>query len=109
MKRSVRIVCRSQLAPGFALAGLQIDEAPTAAAGAARIAALAKDPAVGLLLVDEACWAALPESERRALVRKPLPLIVPFPGPAWAPGPPAAEAHLAEILRQALGYRVRLR
>lgn len=109
MKRSVRIVCRSELAPGFALAGLQIDEARTAAEGAARIAALAQDPGVGLLLADEACWAALPESERRALVRKPLPLIVPFPGPAWAPAAAAPEAHLAEILRQALGYRVRLR
>lgn len=109
MKRGVRIVCRSELAPGFALAGLHVDEARSAAEGATRIAALADDPAVGLVLADEACWGELPESERRALVRKPLPLIVLFPGPGWAPGAPAAEAHLAEILRQALGYRVRLR
>ncbi|HUJ29553.1 MAG TPA: hypothetical protein VLW85_26210 [Myxococcales bacterium] len=109
MKRSVRIVCRSEEAPGFALSGQPVDEERTVADGAARIAVLARDPAVGLLLVDEACWLALPESERRALLRKPLPLIVPFPGPAWAPASAAAEAHLAEILRQALGYRVRLR
>ncbi len=109
MKRAVRIVCRSELAPGFALSGLPIDEARTPADGAARIAAVARDPEVGLLLADEACWTALPESERSALLRRALPLIVPFPGPAWAPAAAAAGAHLAEILRQALGYRVRLR
>ncbi len=109
MKRTVRIVCRSELAPGFALAGLKVDDARSAPEGAARIAALARDPAVGLVLADAVCWASLPESERRALVRRPLPLIVPFPGPSWAEGAPPAEAHLSEILREALGYRVRLR
>ena len=109
MKRSVRIVCRSELAPGFTLAGVRADEVRDAAEGAARIAALAADPGVGLVLADEECWAALPDPERRAVLRKPLPLVVVFPGPDWRPGPTAADARLVEILRQALGYRVRLR
>lgn len=109
MKRSVRIVCRTEAAPGFALSGLPVDEVRTTADGAARISALARDATVGLLLADESCWAALAESERRALLRNPVPLIIPFPGPAWVPSAVLAEAHLAEILRQALGYRVRLR
>jgi len=109
MNRAVRIVCRSEAAPGFLLAGFNVEEARTAAEGAARIVALARDPAIGLLLVDTACWAAVLEPDRRALLRKPLPLIVPFPGPSWAKGAPAAETHLAELLRRALGYRVRLR
>lgn len=109
MKRPVRIVCRSGPAAGFALAGLGIDEVRTPSEGAARIAALAQDPSIGLLLAEEDCWLALPESQRRALVRKALPLIVPFPGPSWDRAAPAADAHLVEILRQALGYRVRLR
>jgi vacuolar-type H+-ATPase subunit F/Vma7 len=109
MKRSVRIVCRSELAPGFGLASARVDPVSDPAEGTARIAAVAADPAVGVLLVDDACWAAVPDAERRALLRKPSPLIVVFPGPGWAPAAPAADAHLVEILRQALGYRVRLR
>jgi hypothetical protein len=41
--------------------------------------------------------------------RSPLPMVIPFPAAAWAPGREAAEAYLVEILRQAIGYRVRLR
>lgn len=109
MKRSVRLVCRSELAPGFGLAGARVDEVRDAAEGAARIAALAQDPAVGLILADEACWAAVPEPERRAFLRKPLPLVVAIPGPSWTPLARAADTRLMEVLRQALGYRVRLR
>jgi hypothetical protein len=33
---------------------------------------------------------------------------VPFPGPAWGPPREGAEAYIAELLRRAIGYRVRL-
>jgi hypothetical protein len=36
-------------------------------------------------------------------------MVIPFPAAAWVPGREAAEAYLIEILRQAIGYRVRLR
>jgi hypothetical protein len=34
---------------------------------------------------------------------------VPFPGPAWEARGEAAEAYIVELLRQVIGYRVRLR
>jgi hypothetical protein len=36
-------------------------------------------------------------------------MIVPFPPPSWAAPEEEAEAYLVEILRRAIGYRVRLR
>jgi hypothetical protein len=35
-------------------------------------------------------------------------MVVPFPAPLWAPPAPGPEAFIAELLRQAIGYRVRL-
>jgi hypothetical protein len=41
--------------------------------------------------------------------RRSLPVLIPFPGPAWVERPAAAEAYIVELLRQVIGYRVRLR
>jgi hypothetical protein len=35
-------------------------------------------------------------------------MVVPFPGPTWVVRPPAEE-YIVELLRQAIGYRVRIR
>jgi vacuolar-type H+-ATPase subunit F/Vma7 len=109
MTRSVRIVCRPEVAVGFALAGLPVVEASSPADGAARTLALAAAPDTGVVLVEDECYAALSEAERRSLERRPLPMIVSFPGPARGARAEADEEYLAEILRQAIGYRVRLR
>jgi hypothetical protein len=36
-------------------------------------------------------------------------MLVPFPGPAWSERAEAAEAYIVELLRQVIGYRVRLK
>lgn len=109
MTHSVRIVCRPEIGVGFGLAGLPRIEVADAGEAAGRILELMDSPGVGVVLVQEEFYAALPEEMKRDLGRRPLPMVVPFPGPAWAGGPEAAEAHIIEILRQAIGYRVRLR
>jgi hypothetical protein len=38
-----------------------------------------------------------------------LPVVVPFPAPSLQRPPGEAEAYVAELLRRAVGYRVRLR
>jgi vacuolar-type H+-ATPase subunit F/Vma7 len=68
---------------------------------------LGREPEVGVVLIEEDLHAALPAPLRRELARRVLPLIVPFPAPRWAEMP-EAEAFVAELLRQAIGYRVRL-
>ena len=111
MSHALRVVCGPGVARGFAIAGLAVTEVPTAEAGAAEVERLEADPQIGVFLVEDAVWAALSEPTRRALGRRPLPMVVPFPGPAeaWAEHAEEAEAYLVEILRKAVGYRVRLR
>jgi vacuolar-type H+-ATPase subunit F/Vma7 len=64
---------------------------------------------IGVLLVEEAFYDAIRGSAKRVLERRAVPMIVPFPGPSWAAPEEEAEAYLVEILRRAIGYRVRLR
>jgi vacuolar-type H+-ATPase subunit F/Vma7 len=107
MDLSVRVVCRPELAAGFELAGLRADTAVDAASARARLATLAADPAVGIVLVDERLHRALPAEVVQRLERQDRPLVTTFPGPRLAAAEAAEEAVL-EILRRAIGYRVRL-
>jgi vacuolar-type H+-ATPase subunit F/Vma7 len=107
MDLSVRVVCRPEIAPGFELAGLRADTAVDGAAARVRLAALADDPAVGIVLVEERLHRALPAELAQRLERQSRPLVAPFPSPRFA-APEAAEEAVLEILRRAIGYRVRL-
>ena len=108
MRDRVRILCRPAVAAGFRLAGFTPEEAEDTGEGARRLAGLLEQPDTGVVLVEEAFHAVLSEAERRALARRPLPLVVPFPEPSWTRPAEGPEAFIAELLRQAIGYRVRL-
>lgn len=108
MSHTARVVCQPDLAAGFELAGLQVHEASSPEQAAERLRALLSRPEVGVLLVDERLHRRLSQELRGELGRRALPMIVPFPGPSWTerqdPG-----AYVLELLRQAIGYRVRLK
>lgn len=107
MELKVRVLCRPEIAAGFELAGVRVDRA-TLADAAAAMARLADDPSVGVVLVEDQLSRAMPEPLTRRIDRKASPLLLPFPSPRWE-GPSAAEDYVLEILRQAVGYRVRAR
>jgi vacuolar-type H+-ATPase subunit F/Vma7 len=109
MSLAVRIVCRPETASGFTLAGLAPVEAEADAAGIERVREVLARPETGVVLLEDALYERLPEDARRRLGRSPLPMVVPFPGPAWAAPAEAAEAYILELLRQVIGYRVRLK
>jgi vacuolar-type H+-ATPase subunit F/Vma7 len=54
-------------------------------------------------------YGRLPEDLRRRISKRPLPMVVPFPGPTWQELGEGPEAYIVELLRQVIGYRVRLR
>lgn len=108
MSHRLRVVCRPALSDGFALAGVACVPAADALEAAAVVARLAREGSIGVLLVEDALYRALPEALRDDLERRPLPVVVPFPGPVRE-GRPSAEEELVELLRGAIGYRVRLR
>jgi len=105
----VRVVCRPEIAAGFALAGLRPVEFSSDDEGRERLQELLTEPELGVALVEAGFYDRLPEEMRRRFGRRPLPMIVPFPEPSWTEKPDAAEAYIVELLRQVIGYRVRLR
>lgn len=107
MELSVRVVCRPEIAPGFELAGLRVDAAVDGAGARARLAALADDPTVGIVLLEDRLQRALPADFAQRLERQPRPLVAQFPSPRFGITEPAEEAVL-KLLRRAIGYRVRL-
>lgn len=109
MTHALRVVCRPEVAAGFTLAGLQPVEAASTELGIEAVRDLMTRPEVGVALVQDVFYEALPEEMRRQLGRRPLPLVVPFPSPMWGQRATAAEAYIVELLRQVIGYRVRLK
>ena len=110
MRAGVHVICRRETAPGIALAGVAPVIASTGAEAAGALAGLSREPAKGgVVLIEQALHDALPPAVRRQLRRDGVPIVMPFPGPAaLALGAPP-EHELLEILRRAIGYRVRLR
>ena len=107
MRAPVVVVCRPEVAPGFRLAGLDVRPARDGEAALAALAELGRDLGEAVVLVQQSLFDALDERRlRRAAGGR---VAVPFPDPAWEEEPSAAEEYLVEMLRRAVGYRVRLR
>jgi vacuolar-type H+-ATPase subunit F/Vma7 len=104
----VRVVTRPVLATGFELAGLAVTRVDHAAAAAEAVRQWAADDEVGMVLVDEELYRALPRDLLTRLDRQALPVVAPVPTSRWDDRE-EAEAYILEILRQAIGYRVRPR
>lgn len=109
MAHALRVLSRPEIATGFGLAGVEPVTAATPRDAALRLADLVARPETGVVLIEEMLYDGLPEDLRRRVGRRALPLVVPFPGPTWAARPDAAEAYIVDLLRQVIGYRVRLR
>lgn len=108
MSATVRVLCSPAVAAGFALASLATVLAETGEEAAGKLDELRRRAEVGVVLIEEALYEAMPEETLRSLSATPVPMVVPFPGPVWKERPPA-EAYIVELLRRAIGYRVRLR
>lgn len=103
----VRVLCDPAVEPGFALASLGARTSEPADATEA-LEALAAEPRTGVVLVQSDLYDAAAGPALRRLERHTIPVLLPFPGPRWA-ARPSAEEYVIELLRRAIGYRVRLR
>jgi vacuolar-type H+-ATPase subunit F/Vma7 len=110
VKVAIRVLCRGDTALGVALAGIAPIEAADGEAAAAALAALAGSPGNGgIVLVEDTLYDALPAATLRQIRKDGAPVLQPFPGPAPLRPGVAPEQELLEVLRRAIGYRVRLR
>ena len=105
MRTPVRVLCRPATALGIALAGVSPVEAPDGPSAAAALARIHD----GIVLVEAPLHDALPASLVRKVRKAGTPILLPFPGPAGLAAGVAPEHELLEVLRRAVGYRVRLR
>lgn len=104
----VRVVSRPAFAAGFELAGLPVTRVDDGRAATHAVTQFAADADVGIVLVDDTLYRALPHETLRRLERRALPMIVSVTMPRWDERS-EAEAYILEILRQVIGYRVRPR
>lgn len=110
MRAPVHVICRRETALGIGLVGVAPIEVTTADQAAQAIAALAGEPAKGgIVLIEAALHDALPPALLRQLRKDGAPILQPFPSPAPLPAGVAPEQELLDVLRRAVGYRVRLR
>ncbi len=109
MRARLRAICTHETALGLALSGIAPIEAATGEQAAAALDALATTSASGgVIFIEQALYDALPAAKRRQIRRDGTPILMPFPGPSIARGI-APEQELLEVLRRAVGYRMRLR
>jgi vacuolar-type H+-ATPase subunit F/Vma7 len=110
VRAQVRVICRHPTALGIGLSGLAPIEAETGAEAAAALARLVRTPGKGgVVLIETELYDALPAATLRQIRRDGAPILQPFPGPApLAPGA-VPEQELLDVLRRAVGYRVRLK
>ena len=109
MRWTVRGIASTPVASGLRLAGIPTDAVDDGDTAAARIGALAADRELGILVVEERLLDAVPPVVRREVERRPAPIIVPLPTPAWGEPPRDAGSLILDLLRRAIGYRVKLR
>ena len=108
MSWRVRVLASTATSPGYRLAGLTVDEVSRTADAGDRLAAAAADAEIGIILVEQRLLDGVPPAVRRAVDRRPLPIIVPIPAPNWTHAASDGESYIVELLRRAIGYRVRL-
>ena len=108
MKEQRLVVIASRgLSAGFALAGVPVFEARDGADAAKQIERLIDDQDAGVVIIDEPLYRDIPEEIQRSFQRAALPVVIPVPGPDWTTET-SAHDYIVEILRRAIGYRVRL-
>ncbi len=108
MSWRVRVLSSPASAAGFRLAGLAVDEVRAPREAGERLTAAAAQPDVGIILMEQALLDAVPEIVRRGVEARAVPLLVPIPNPSWGGKAVDAEAFILELLRRAIGYRVKL-
>ncbi|MGE0555979.1 MAG: V-type ATP synthase subunit F [Gemmatimonadales bacterium] len=107
MNGLVEVICRPATAPGFALAGLDLEALPETADPEPVLRGLLDRRDLAVLLVEEPILDAVPAELKRRLDRSARPIVVPFPSGGRV-GARSAEERVIELLRRTIGYRVRL-
>jgi vacuolar-type H+-ATPase subunit F/Vma7 len=106
-QRRLVVIAGSDLSTGFALTGVPVFEATDGEDAARRLEQSVDEMNAGVVIIDESLYRDLPDELQRNLRRSTLPVVIPVPGPDWT-AESTAHDYIVDILRRAIGYRVRL-
>ena len=101
------VIASTGLTVGFSLAGVRVVEATNGEEAAGEIERVADRSEGAVVIIEEPLFDDISDEFRRSLARSSLPVVIPVPGPDWTTESKAHE-YIVEILRRAIGYRVRL-
>lgn len=103
----MKVVTRAGAGLGFRLAGIPVEEVADADAPD-RLAALVREPGLGLLALDDVLVGHAPPGVLERAARAGVPIVLPFTLPArWQEGVGGAE-YVAALIRRAIGYHIKL-
>ena len=100
------VITDNETATGFRLAGMEVREASTPAEALAMIRDYAA-AGYGLLIVNEDLLSGTEDARTRLLRGRDLPVVVPLP-PARA-SLESGEAYIARLVKEHIGFSVKLR
>lgn len=103
----IAVVARPEVSLGFAIAGVSVHHETDGRGASERLEALAQDGEMGVVMIEEALYRDMPDDYRRTRRHEGLPVVIPVPSPDWLESSKAHE-YIVDILRRAIGYRVRL-
>jgi len=94
---------------GYRLAGVEVREASTPEELGRKAEALAADPAIRLVILDEEFFRGLPRTLQRKLEESRMPVYVPVPSLPLGKAALRPEEYVARLIRRAVGYQIRIR
>ena len=100
MSTQLHVVVPPRLAPGYRLAGAQVDEAEDGAAAMQLVSDLRDQQREGVIAIHEPFFSTLPAAWRTSLD----PLLVAIPAGTDHEGPCDRRERLAAMLKQVIGY-----
>lgn len=94
---------------GFKLTGIETRRAESPEALAAGVKALASDPEVRIVILDETLLRRLPPRIEQELEQSIDPVFVPIPAIRLLREAVKPEKYVARLIRRAIGYQIKIR
>lgn len=102
------VITDAGTATGFRLAGIETHEVADIHQMRSKVLELMKSDSYGLIAVNEELGGDLGEDINRLIKTRALPVILPFPVPKGG-RVESGEAYLSKLVKQAIGFYVKLK
>jgi V/A-type H+-transporting ATPase subunit F len=103
------VVTDPDTALGFRLAGVDVQEETDPVKAGERLLALLRAREAGIVIYNEDCVSALPESAVIALEESLTPVFFAIPVSRTVPPAERREEYLARLVRRAIGYQLKIK